>query len=182
VSRVGIGRDIIANQTVKVHDNERNYMQIEMKTLKAQPFFKDLPEPLLTLLVNEAMPAEFKAGEPIFYEGEPANRFYLICSGQVQLESPTDAEHEPVAVETLGAGSMLGWSWLFPPYRWHFDASAITPVKAIFFYGTRLREECETNHELGYHLMKRVNEVVVERLQSTRRHLIEQRNKLLTAI
>jgi len=78
-----------------------------------------------------------------------------------------------LTVETIGAGSVLGWSWLFPPYYWHFDARAITPIKAIFLYGTRLREQCETNHELGHELMKRISEVVIERLQATRRRLIE---------
>ena len=155
-------------------------MQINTATLAKQPFFKGLSEPLLEIFAKEAMPAEFKAGEEIFNEGAPANRFYLICSGKIELELPTDFEHEPVVVETIGAGSVLGWSWLFPPYCWHFDACAITPVKAIFFYGTRLREECETNHELGYELMKRVSGVVIERLQATRLRMVEQKNKLLT--
>lgn len=154
-------------------------MKIDTTILAVQPFFKGLSEPLLKMLAKEAMPAEFKAGEEIFSEGGPANRFYLIHSGKVQLESSADPEHMPLVVETIGAGSVLGWSWLFPPYCWHFDACAITPVKAIFFYGTRLREECETNHELGYELMKRVNQVVIERLQATRRRMIEQRNKSL---
>lgn len=128
------------------------------------------------------MPAEFKASEEVFTEGGLANRFYLIRSGKIELQTAAGFEHQPVIIETIGAGSVLGWSWLFSPYCWHFDACAITPVKAIFFYGTRLREECEINHELGYELMKRVSAVVIERLQATRRRLIEQREKLLTPI
>jgi CRP-like cAMP-binding protein len=134
------------------------------------------------MLAQEAMPVEFKTGEIIFSEGGVANRLYLLLRGRVALESPIDMEHEPVAIETVGPGSMLGWSWLFPPYYWHFDARAVTPVKAIFFYGTRLREQCESNHELGYELMKRVCGVVIERLQATRRHLVEQSNTLLMPI
>ena len=30
-----------------------------------------------------------------------------------------------VTIETLEAGEVVGWSWLFPPYRWHFDARAL---------------------------------------------------------
>jgi hypothetical protein len=74
---------------------------------------------------------------------------------------------------------VLGWSWLFPPYLWHFDARAVTPPKAIFFYGTRLRELCEENHDLGYELMKRVSEIVIRRLQATRRELVEHDKNLL---
>lgn len=157
-------------------------MQITIATLAAQPFLKGLPVKYLTLLVGEAMPAEFKTGETIFDEGGPANRFYLIRSGKVVLESPTDSEHEPIPIETIEGGGVLGWSWLFPPYSWHFDARAITPVKAIFFYGTRLREQCEADHELGYELMKRVSAVVVERLQATRGRLAERAKTLLLPI
>lgn len=156
-------------------------MKINTATLAKQPFFKGMSEPLLKILAKEAMAVEFNAGEEIFNVGGPANRFYLMCSGNVELQTTTDFEHRPVVVETIGAGSVLGWSWLFPPYCWHFDACAITPAKAIFFYGTRLREECETNHELGYELIKRVSAVVIDRLQATRHRLVEQEKKLLAA-
>jgi hypothetical protein len=62
-------------------------------------------------------------------------------SGEVALESPCpkcDDERGTVLIESIGAGSVLGWSWLFLPYYSHFDARAVSPVKTIFFYGTRL--------------------------------------------
>lgn len=157
-------------------------MQFDIKTLEAQPFFKGISPELLNLLAEDAMRVEFKTGELIFNEGGLANRFYLLLSGKVELESPTDTEHEPVPIETIGEGSVLGWSWLFPPYYWHFDARALTPVKAVFFYGTRLRERCEVNHELGYELMKRVSGIAIGRLQATRRRLAERSDELLMPI
>ena len=72
----------------------------------------------------------------------------------------------------MEAGEVCGWSWLFPPYHWHFDARAVEPTEAIFFYGTRLREQCENDHDLGYELMKRMASVIIRRLQTTRRHLL----------
>ena len=153
-------------------------MEIDGTMLGAQPFFKGMPPELLDILATEAMPVEFKSGELIFKEGGVANRLYLILSGKVALESSTDLEHEPVTLETIGPGGLLGWSWLFPPYYWVFDARAATPIKAIFFYGTRLREECEIDHELGYELMKRVSSVVIERLQAAR-HCLAQQNRTL---
>jgi CRP/FNR family cyclic AMP-dependent transcriptional regulator len=92
--------------------------------------------------------------------------------GQVELESSI-SNNEAVHIQTLGPGDVLGWSWLFPPYYWNFDARA-TPAKAIFFYGTHLRELCEQNHDLGHELMKRVSEVVIKRLQAVRRELVER--------
>jgi len=131
------------------------------------------------------MSVEFKEGELIFEEGSPANRFYLLLSGEVTLESPSEERYDeggPIPIETISAGSMLGWSWLFPPYYWHFDARAMSPVKAIFFYGTRLRAQCENDHDLGYELMKRVTETFIERLQATRKQLSKQGKILPLAI
>ncbi len=157
-------------------------MQITLETLAAQPFLKGLSAPQLEVLAGDALAVEFKTDEVIFKEGEPANRFYLIRSGKVILESLTDSEHEPVMIETVGAGSAIGWSWLFPPYYWHFTARAITPVRAIFFYGTRLRDQCENDHSLGYELTKRMNLVVIERLQATRKQLCGQNRILLSPV
>ena len=140
--------------------------------LAAQPLLRDLSAPLMDKLVACAMKASFAAGETIFREGDPANRFYLVLSGRVELSS-SNAEGREAVVQTIGAGDVLGWSWLFPPYYWNFDARAVEPVEAVFFYGTRLREECETNHDLGYELLKRMSTVIIHRLQSARRQLLK---------
>ena len=58
-------------------------------------------------------------------------------------------------IQTVGPGSMLGWSWLIPPYRWSFDARAVAPTSVIVVDGERLREACESDLKLGYELMKR---------------------------
>ncbi len=118
------------------------------------------------------MLSHFEAGELIFREGDPANRFYLIQEGKVALESEKTGQR-PVLIQTLGVGEVLGWSWLFPPYYWHFNARALEPTKAIFFYGTRLREQSEEDPVLGYELLKRMSHVVIQRLQATRQQLLK---------
>ena len=77
-----------------------------------------------------------------------------------------------VLIEELGAGKLVGWSWLFPPYIWHFDARAAAPTSALFFYGTILREYCAKDPSLGLELLKRMSQVMVERLQSARARLV----------
>jgi CRP-like cAMP-binding protein len=68
---------------------------------------------------------------------------------------------------------VLGWSWLFPPYRWHFDARALELTRAIALDGKCLREKCEEDHDLGYELVKRVAQIIMERLQATRLQLLD---------
>ena len=142
-------------------------MTIDINLLAAQPFLRGLTPEQLNLLAEDSMPAEFQPGERILSEGAPANRFYLILEGRVELESSV-LDGEPVAVQTLGAGDLLGWSWLFPPFCWHFDARAVLPTKAILFYAKHVRELCEQDHDLGYELMKRVSIILIQRLQCSR--------------
>ena len=134
------------------------------------PFLKGLKPEYIRLLTSYAMRMQFKENELIFREGDPANRFYLIEEGLVALEAPR-LDEPGQQIQTVGPGEPLGWSWLYPPYLWHFDALAIEPTTAIFFYGTRLREACDVDHDLGYELMKRMTQVVIQRLQATRKQL-----------
>ena len=142
----------------------------EAALIAGHALFKGLAARYLALLTEAAMLKEFSAGEVIFREGDPANRFYLILEGEVALEDPS-REGSPILLQTIGADDVLGWSWLFPPYYWHFDACATKPTKAIFFYGTWLRDSCERDHDFGYEMMKRMGAVIIQRLQAARKRL-----------
>ncbi len=136
------------------------------------PFLKGMKAEHQKILAESARLNEFEMGQVIFHEGEVANRFYLLLEGRVELETARRGQ-APITIQTLGEGDVLGWSWLFPPYFWHFTARTVFPTRAIFFYGTRLREECEQNDELGHDLFKRVASVLMQRLQATRMQLLE---------
>ena len=136
----------------------------------AHPFLIGISAHHIRLLADCAMGSRFRAGEVIFGENEPANRFYLIERGRVALESST--LDESVKIDEIGDGDLLGWSWLFPPYVWHFSAWALEDTTAIFFYGTVLRDYCEKDHSLGLELFKRMSAVMLRRLQAARRKLL----------
>lgn len=138
------------------------------------PFLAGMNSPQLTVLTGCAMATHFKTGQIILREGEFANRFYLIESGKVVLESG-NSFGEPLVFEMISAGDLLGWSWMFPPYTWQFTARAIEPTTAIFFYGTILRECCEKNDSLGYDLLKRMSAVMLKRLQAARKQMLALR-------
>jgi CRP/FNR family cyclic AMP-dependent transcriptional regulator len=136
-------------------------------------FFDGMRPEHLAMLADGAKVGQFKAGELLFREGEPANQFYLIESGKILLEAHEPA-NETTHVQTLGAGDVLGWSWLFPPFTWHFQARAVAPSSVIILSGAHLLVNAERNHDFGYELMKRVAQVVIRRLQATRKRLLEQ--------
>ena len=135
------------------------------------PFLVGLQPHYIKLLADCALAKQFAAGDYLFRQGEFANRFYLIEEGEVVLEALNPAG-KSVIIEEVGPGKLVGWSWLFPPYVWHFDARAAKPTTAIFFYGTILREYCSKDPSLGFELFKRMSQVMVERLQSARTRLL----------
>lgn len=144
-----------------------------LETILAEhPFFEGLPDKHLKVIVGCASNVSFEEGETIFREGEEANRFYLIRQGRVALEVYA-AGIGTITIQTLDAGDILGWSWLVPPYRWHFDARAVEPVRAIALDGECLRRKCEDDHDLGYELLKRFAEIITQRLQATRLQLLD---------
>jgi CRP-like cAMP-binding protein len=135
-------------------------------------FLEGLDPGQIGLLAGCAGNVHFAAGESLFREGEPADAFYIVRQGSVALETfvPTRG---PVVIETIDAGEVIGWSWLFAPYRWHFDARALTVVRATAFDGSCLRQKCEDDPVLGYALMGRFAQVLIQRLQWTRLRLLD---------
>ncbi|MGA2750117.1 MAG: Crp/Fnr family transcriptional regulator [Verrucomicrobiota bacterium] len=141
------------------------------ESLPAHPLFEGLAGRHQQILAGCSMPASFAAGELIFEAGEPASCFYLVMSGSIGLGTST--AHSPLRVQSVGPGDILGWSWLFPPYYWHFDAIAEEATDALFCYGSRLRQECDRNHDFGYELVKGMSQILVAHLQTTRKKWIE---------
>jgi CRP/FNR family transcriptional regulator, cyclic AMP receptor protein len=147
-----------------------------VKTIEALlgevPLFRGLERQELALLAGCASNVQFDVGTVLFREGDPADVFYALRHGTAALELFVPARGA-VTIETLEAGEVLGWSWLFPPYRWHFDAKALTAIRATAFDGACLRAKCQEDPGLGYDLMSRFAQVLMERLQWTRLRLLD---------
>ena len=136
----------------------------------AHPFLKGMEAHQIAVLSQSATPAHFSAGQIIFQTGEPANGFYLVERGSVVLEAPQPGQAS-VVIDVVAAGEPLGWSWLFPPYAWQFDARATEPTDALCFSGILLRQHRDEDLMLSHELFKRMSNVMVRRLQHARTQL-----------
>lgn len=144
-----------------------------LRSILAQhPFFMNLPEDHLTLITGCASNVRFDANNYIFREGEEAQHFFLIRQGRVGIEI-IGPDRGPITIQTLSDGDILGWSWLIPPYEWHFDAKAIDLTRALALDAKCLRTKCESDHDLGYELLKRFSSVMEQRLQATIMQLLD---------
>jgi CRP/FNR family transcriptional regulator, cyclic AMP receptor protein len=136
------------------------------------PFFEGLATADVALIAACGANVRFQPGELLFREGDDADTFYVLRHGTVALETFVPGRG-PVPIETLDAGEVVGWSWLFPPHRWHFDARARSLVRATSFDGDCLRGKCQSDPRLCYELMSRFAQVMIDRLQSTRLRLLD---------
>jgi CRP/FNR family transcriptional regulator, cyclic AMP receptor protein len=140
--------------------------------LRDVPLFDGLSDEQRALLAGCAGNVHFREGDVLFREGDPADTFVLIRHGEVTIETYVPARGG-ITIETVGPGDIVGWSWLFAPYRWHFDARALSDVRATGFDGACLRGKCDDDPALGYELMRRFAQVLMERLQWTRLRLLD---------
>ena len=152
-------------------------MQTLEPLIVESPLFEGLQPAHLELITGCAKNVRFAPGEQLFREGEPADTFYLVRHGQVSIEMfvPTRGG---VRIETHGEGDVVGWSWLLPPYRWHFTGRAVEPVRAVQFDGACLRRKCEEDPLLGYELFSRFSSLLVQEIEMTRLRLLDVYGRL----
>jgi CRP/FNR family transcriptional regulator, cyclic AMP receptor protein len=136
------------------------------------PTFAGLDSAQLEFIAGCGRNEHVAAGTMLMRESEPADRFWLIRRGIVALELYIPGR-EPLVIETLEPGDVVGWSWLFSPYRWALDGRAHSECHLVTFDGVCLRQKCEADHDLGFALMSRFAADIVGRLQATRLQLAD---------
>jgi CRP/FNR family cyclic AMP-dependent transcriptional regulator len=145
-----------------------------LKQLLAEhPFSKGLDDAQLETLAGYARFVSGPEETLLARERHDAHGLYLIKSGRVAIEV-----HSPrrgaVTVQTLGPGEVFGWSWLIAPHQWHFDAKALEPTTAILLEGPQLLRLCESDHHMGFQLLRRLATILAGRLAATRLQLLDE--------
>lgn len=146
-------------------------MQTLEPVVASLPLFSGMKEEHIVLVAGCARNVRFEPGEYVGRLGETADRFWVVREGRVALQVHAP-DRGPLTVQTVGENEVLGWSWLVPPHQWHFDARALTPVRAIVFDGRCLRDHFRDDYELGYELVRRFSRVIVDRVQSLAQQVV----------
>lgn len=135
--------------------------------LALHPFLDGMAPSLVQVLAECSSTVMFQERSYLMRYQQPAKDFYLLSSGQVKL-----LNHVPggrvTALETITAPGVVGWSWLVPPYRWHFDVQAVTAVQAIKIESDSLDQRMKIDTSLTVDLYRRFMQLLVERLQAAR--------------
>jgi len=153
----------------KAGENEQTMADLE--ACRASRLLSELDPAQLRKLIALAQSELFAADEIIFHAGDRSGSLHLIASGDVALEEVSGAQ--AVEVQILHAGDAMGWSALTPGALTHFQARALSRVCTVAFSGEQLRAACDQDPAIGYALMKRLMELVTERLDAMRLKLAE---------
>jgi CRP/FNR family transcriptional regulator, cyclic AMP receptor protein len=148
------------------HPKESDLVLI-MRQLDTHPFLRGVAGGTLAEIASHASLVTFSPGEILFREGEPATSIFLITHGSVALDVHIPGR-STVRVETVGSGSVLGFSWLFPPFRWHLDASALDRVEAVRLEAASFAELLDRDSVLDHSISRRLVRELYERLERVR--------------
>jgi CRP-like cAMP-binding protein len=134
----------------------------------------------------------FEPAAVIFRTGDSADTLYGLIEGEVELSLETidkslqaEVEFEEavhvrvvekaswISVDTARPGHVFGWSALTGKGRHTLTATCSQPTKVAAIPARNLKAMCEGNHSLGYILMKRLVDVISNRMDNRNKRLIE---------
>lgn len=121
-----------------------------------------------------------RQGETIFQESEEAHNLYILVQGKVSLEMciPQPAARGPMQsceIRVVAPGASFGWSAVVDPYVYTLSARCVEACRSVAIDGARLRDLMESNHHIGYRVLKRLSATVSSRLKDTRQTLASER-------
>jgi len=143
--------------------------------LSTHVFFSELKTEFVELLGEYVKTLEIKQGDVLFDLGERADKFYIIRQGCISVQVPA-LMGPTLEIQSLCTDQVLGWSWLIPPYQWHFQAKAEEDSVLLEFDGASILAICEKDPEFGYQLLKRFASLMSERLDISRQKMMDEWN------
>jgi CRP/FNR family cyclic AMP-dependent transcriptional regulator len=140
---------------------------ISPELLRRYPYFAKVGEESLKKVAMLAEETTARASAALFHEGDKSEKLYIIVDGEVDLQY-TLGSGELRTVDTLVAGDLMMWSALVEPYRSTATGSVKKDTKLIAIDGTKLRDLCEQDHDLGYRMLLSLTQLLATRLEGAR--------------
>jgi CRP-like cAMP-binding protein len=147
--------------------------QKEIKDLiVAHPFFEGMVPDMIELIAGCGKNVVFREGEHLARRDTEADCFFAIRHGTVALELHVPPAGQ-VMIQTVREGEIVGWSWIFPPYRWTFDVHAVELVRAVRFDASCLKKKCDDDPATGYDIMKRFAVILGKQIDAIHLQLMD---------
>ena len=139
---------------------------LKPENLTANPLFRGFDINELEKLLRCAERQNFNKEDVIFKQGEEGRKLYIIEKGMVNIVLKLK-ETTQLTIATETSGGAFGWSALIPPHRYTTDVKCLEPCQLLAFDGTKVRELCYQEPNLGVKLMENLACFIATRLQHT---------------
>ncbi len=132
----------------------------------------ELADDHLDLLADAARYEHVEPAGLLTVSGEPADHFYVVRRGRFFVEMP-GAGQGRILIDSAGPQQIVGWSWLSPPYRWHFDTRAGEASEVVAVDAATTRLAMDADHDFGYSMLQCFTALAIDRLVHTRLRLLD---------
>ncbi len=130
--------------------------------LKRMDLFKELFPRELEKFASIIHRMKILEGEMVFQRGDPAQQFYIVLSGDFMVYFKNGRSF------TLHKkGDIFGYSTLITPFKYSGTVVAFTDGEALTLSGQDFLRLIQGNAELGGKIMKKIYQIMNERLPFT---------------
>jgi len=160
----------------QLRKNDRNSADNDIvKFLKKIPFFENLKKRQLEQVAQVIYARDYREGEYVFEIGQPGAALFIIQSGEVAIEIPSD-DNEATQLATLTKHAFLGELALLDESPRSASARAIVPTKVLALFRKDLDQLAEVNPDISTPIYKALAMIIGNRLKATN-ELIEKKLK-----
>ncbi len=143
------------------------------ESLDRIPFFHALGDAERELLAPVSARKNYKKGETMFREGDPPGPLRILVKGLVSFrQRQYGGEGEASFGSVAAEGELFGISALLGAReRYFYTAVCLEPTEVIELDGPKLLRLCEENPIAGIRIMRRLTEVLAQRLTAAREQI-----------
>ena len=165
---------------------------VDVNQLSDLAMMAGLPPETLAEIARNGEIRTFDRGEVLFEEGEIATSLYGLLEGEVALSLifrdrvlKADVRHEDhvrkhveivekeLVFETIEPGEVFAWSALIAPHQLTSTARCIEPSLLVALPADALEDIFDRDPQAGAVFMRRLAEVIAQRLRSRTDKLVE---------
>jgi CRP-like cAMP-binding protein len=131
--------------------------------LKKIQFLQDLPDNILDKISPHARQAVFESDTILIRQGEIQHLVHMLVSGKICLNARSDTGRV-LTLDEISPGQSFGLSAFFGKSPATYTAVCTTPCDVIVLSGDLMVKLFETDHRIGYAVMRLVAQLFKDRM------------------
>ena len=140
--------------------------QAPIHELPATPLFAGLDNEDWPDLLGISVRLELGVGEPVFREGAPADAFFVLLKGLVEVRAKMKTGNAEKALAHLGTGAVLGETSLFLGGQHSASIYAAEPSTLLQFRNEGFLEMIRTRHRGAIQVLYNMGHTLAVRLRA----------------